>query len=141
METIEIPNAILLAEVSSCLDGGQDVVIRTKGSSMLPFIRGGCDSVCLHKESEVEVGDIVLAEIAPGQYVLHRVFAIDGDKLTLMGDGNLKGTELCRRGDVKGTVKEILHEDGSRTVPGKGRLWRRLLPFRRIILGIYRRLI
>ena len=141
METLEIPNAILLAEVSDCIAGGHEVVIRTKGSSMLPFIRGDRDSVLLYRKETVEVGDIVLAEISPGCYVLHRVFAVDGDRLTLMGDGNLRGRESCRICDVKGTVKEIIHPDGSRTVPGKGRFWRRLLPFRRIILGIYRRLI
>ena len=105
---------------------------------MLPFIRGGRDSVVLQKKESVEVGDIVLIRL-PGRYVLHRVIALDGDKVTLMGDGNIAGTEECTRADIMGTAIEIGR--GNRAVkPGKGRIWRALKPFRRYILAIYRRI-
>ena len=58
-----------------------------------------------------------------------------------MGDGNLYCTESCRVTDVLGTVVSIEKENGTRRQPGKGRIWRALKPFRRIILGIYRRII
>ena len=49
MHKVVVPNAILLGEVKSLLAEGKDVVIPTKGNSMLPFIRGGRDSVNLRR--------------------------------------------------------------------------------------------
>ena len=145
MNKVVVPNAILLGEVKAMLAEGRDVVIPTKGNSMLPFIVGVRDSVKLRKLDTLEVGDIVLAELREGVYVLHRVFALDGDKVTLMGDGN-RSVEHCRRGDIAGTALAIL-KDGEKEKDcrspralRRARVWRRLLPFRRIILGFYRRL-
>ena len=145
MNKVVVPNAILLGEVKAILAEGKDVIIPTKGNSMLPFIKGMRDSVKLRKLDTLEVGDIVLAELREGVYVLHRVFAMDGDKVTLMGDGN-RTVEYCRRGDIAGTALAIL-KDGEKEKDcrspralRRARAWRRLLPFRRIILGFYRRL-
>lgn len=136
-----IPNEILLGEVTSLLAEGQEVVLLTKGGSMMPFLRSERDSVALRKLEKVEVGDIVLAHLGGGRYVLHRIIAIDGDNVTLMGDGNIKGTESCLKSDISGTVVRILKASGKEYVPGKGRWWRALKPFRRYILGVYRRII
>jgi len=133
-----LSNEVFLEEVGSLLDEGREVSFTPLGSSMLPFIRGGKDSVRLKKKDTVEVGDMVLVRLK-GRYVLHRVIALDGEHVTLMGDGNLRGTEHCLRSDVMGTVTAILK--GNKEIkPGKGRFWRAIKPFRRIILGIYRRL-
>ena len=145
MNKVVVPNSVLLGEVKAMLAEGRDVVIPTKGNSMLPFIRGVRDSVKLRQLDTLEVGDIVLAELREGVYVLHRVFALDGDNVTLMGDGN-RTVEHCRREDIAGTAMTILRngekERDCRSAWALRRAgaWRRLLPFRRIILGIYRRL-
>lgn len=141
MKKIVIPNDILLGEVSGMLAEGMEVIIMTKGYSMLPFIIGDRDSVKLRKSDSLRIGDIVLAEVAKGRYVLHRVFEIDGDRITLMGDGNLYGTEQCHRSDIKGTVTDIITPKGRHKKVTDGKIWERLRPFRRIILGIYRRLL
>ena len=114
MKKMVIPNEIFLGEVSEMLAEGAEVIIMTKGSSMLPFIIGDRDSVKLKKMETTSVGDMVLAEICKGRYVLHRVQEIDGDRVTLMGDGNLYGTEKCLLGDIKGTVTEIIAPSGRR---------------------------
>lgn len=141
MKKMVIPNEILLGEVSGMLAEGMEVIIMTKGNSMLPFIRGDRDSVKLKKMESIGIGDIVLGEISEGRYVLHRVFDIEGNKITLMGDGNLYGTERCLLSDIKGTVVDIITPDGKHKKITSGQVWRKLKPFRRIILGIYRRLI
>lgn len=129
------------------LDEGHSVVIMTKGASMSPFIRGERDSVELLREQSVAVGDIVLAQIAPGHYVLHRLHSIDGEKVTLKGDGNLDGTEQCTLGDICGTAVAIIRPGGRRidcTAPRWRRRFRRWVAaprtVRRIVLGIYRRI-
>ena len=139
MDKIVIPNDILLEEIALLVAGGKEVIFRPKGNSMLPFIRGDRDSVKLIRCDSPQTGDIILARYQ-GSYVLHRVTALGETQLELMGDGNLNRTETVFRKDVLGKVAAIIREDGHAVTPGKARLWRRLKPFRRIILGIYRRL-
>ena len=125
---------------------GHSVILRPRGNSMLPFIHGQYDNVKLEKLSEVKVGDIVLAEVAVDRFVLHRVFEKDGSYLTLMGDGNYSGVEHCTEKDVIGTVTEIIRHNGRRIDPYSrsemrlARAWRRIMPLRRYLLGVYRRL-
>ncbi|MBO4417611.1 MAG: S24/S26 family peptidase [Bacteroidales bacterium] len=136
MENRILPNDVLLEEVGALLTEGREVAFTPKGTSMLPFIRGGRDSVTLKKLGKVEVGDIVLARLPDARYVLHRVIGVNGDDLEIMGDGNLVGTEKCKVADVMGTAVLI-----NKHRPARGWLWRRLKPIRRYLLGIYRRLI
>ena len=140
MDKKVVANEILLEDAAALMNEGREVTLKPLGSSMLPFIRGGRDSVRLKKMPSVAVGDMLLVRLEGPRYVLHRLIALDGDRLTLMGDGNLAGTETCTKADVLGTVVAI--ERGNRVVkPGNGLWWRRLKPFRRYILGIYRRII
>lgn len=134
MDKKVIPNEIMLAEVGALLQEGRDVQLTPLGNSMLPFIIGGKDSVTLRKLPEIEVGDIVLARLTDTRYVLHRVIAVDGDRLTLMGDGNLVGTEPCKKSDILGTVITV---NGHK--PTKGVIWGKLKPARRYLLAFYRR--
>jgi len=140
MDKRTVANEVLLEDAALLMQEGREVTITPLGASMLPFIRGGRDAVKMKKFPEVAVGDILLVRLPGPRYVLHRLIAVDGNKLTLMGDGNIAGTESCTTEDVLGTVTAI--QKGKRTVvPGKGRLWRALKPVRRYILGIYRRII
>lgn len=135
---VVLPKDVLLDEVAHLLSEGRDVTMVPKGVSMLPFIRGDKDSVVLRKKNVVRVGDIVLARF-DGKYVMHRVVAVEGNSVTLMGDGNLQGVELGDRSEVCGTVVEIVSPKGRRRKPTKGKLWRRLLPIRRYLLKIDRK--
>lgn len=134
-----IANELLLEEAAKLMEEGREVNFTPLGSSMLPFIKGGKDSVRLQKKPSVEVGDIALVRLAGPRYVLHRVIRVDGNDITLMGDGNIAGTESCKSEDVMGTVVAIVKKNRT-VIPGKARLWRILKPFRRYILGIYRRI-
>ena len=133
-----VPNEVLLEDAAALMNEGHEVCFTPLGNSMLPFIRGGIDPVRLRKMPSVAVGDILLVRYK-GKYVLHRLIALEGEQLTLMGDGNIRGTEQCRLEDVLGTVVAI--ERGGKTIqPTSGRWWRRLLPIRRYILALYKRL-
>ena len=96
-------------------------------------------------QGSIVPGDILLCEISPGHFVLHRLVRIDGERLTLMGDGNLRGVERCSRAHVIARAVRIIRPDGSSAVCcsppelRKARLWRRLLPLRRILLAVWRR--
>lgn len=161
MKRVTVPNAELFSEVRRLIAEGREVTILARGSSMLPFIRDGVDKVLLAPvtgrktaggtgpasagPAAFSVGDILLCEVAPGRFVLHRLIGIDGGRLILMGDGNLRGTESCTPAEVIAGAVRILHPDGTATdctSPSelrKARIWRRLLPFRRILLAVWRR--
>lgn len=144
---IAIPDEYIFTEVARLLDEGHDVRLMTKGNSMLPFIIGGRDSVVLRKIKTIQVGDIVFARLNARCFVLHRIIGISGQMVTLMGDGNIRGTESCTREDICGTAVAIIDGEGvsrdcrARAHVHKARLWRMLLPVRRYMLAIMRRTI
>ena len=138
----ELPNDAWLGEVSQMLREGKPYAIYVKGYSMRPFIEHTRDRVFLEKRDTYNIGDAVLAQIAPGHYVLHRIIEKQGDYLTLQGDGNLKGVELCKEGDVSGVVTQYIRPN--RIIPADDpklvrriKLWRKLRPIRRYLLLIY----
>ena len=139
MDKKVVANQVLLEDAAKLMEEGREVNFTPLGSSMLPFIKGGKDSVILRKMPSVEVGDIVLVRLEGPRYVLHRIIRKDGNDLTLMGDGNIAGTEKCSTADVLGTVNAII-KGKRRVTPGKGKWWRTLKPIRRYILAIYRRI-
>lgn len=144
---IEVPNHLLIDEIKKAIREGHTATLRVKGFSMRLFLESQRDIVKLAPIAEaVKVRDVVLAEIAKDKYVLHRVIRRDGRQLTLMGDGNIRGTEQCLDSHVVGVATEFYRK--GRTKPDrvdslKWRLyssaWLALKPLRRIILGIYRR--
>lgn len=140
-----IANSSFFHEVSLLLSEGRPVTLRAKGDSMYPFIVGGRDSVVLHPVAQVRAGDIVLACLPSGSYVLHRVHRMEPDgTVVLMGDGNVGRVERCHTTDICGTVHTILRngrhvECHSSAERCKVRLWLLLLPLRRYILAVRRR--
>ena len=139
MTEIILPDEVMMESFDAFLAEGREVRFTPKGVSMRPFIEGGRDSVILRKNDVVEVGDIVLAKLKDGRFVLHRVIAKSGDNLMLMGDGNLQGTEAAKVCDVLGTAVGIIKPNGKIVKPKKGRLWLKMLPFRKRLLWIYRK--
>lgn len=143
---IVIPNAVLLPEVVRLLNEGHTVTIGLKGFSMRPFLEDGRDKALITKARNIKKGNAVLAEVSPRHYVLHRIVKIEGDNVTLRGDGNL-GTEHCKLEDVKGFVIEFYRK--GRTKPDKtngwkwtiySAIWCSLFPIRRYLLAFYRRI-
>ena len=142
---ITLPNEIFFADVAALVKQGHAVTISAKGASMYPFIRPSRDRVVLSAPASVSVGDIVLALLDGSNYVLHRVESIDGESVCLMGDGNICGTEQCVRDEVIAKAVRIIK--GKKQIDCTGRchrvkatLWRWLLPVRRYLLAIYRRI-
>lgn len=145
MQKKVIPNDLLLGEVGKLISEGEKVTIMTKGCSMLPFIIGERDSVLLEKPEELCPGMIALAQVHKGIYVLHRIIEIENERVTLMGDGNLKGCEQCRRSDIVAVATRIIKPGKeidcfSRRHLRQARVWKSLLPVRRWLLAVYRRL-
>ncbi len=137
---------LIIKETIAMLQEGRRVVLPVKGSSMHPFIIGGKESVELVSPTQpLKVDDVVLAWVNGTHYVVHRIIGIDGQNVTLMGDGNIAGIEHCTTDEVSAVAEYVISPKEKRRylyTPGRVRfahLWRRLLPVRRWILAIYRR--
>ena len=137
----------IIGDAVKLVNEGFAVTMQVKGRSMLPFILGGCESAVLTRPGQVRPGDVVLARIDGRRYVLHRVLEISDERVVLMGDGNLRGQEVCHPEDILARTDEIVAADGthrrldSAKARRRARLWRRLLPIRRWLLAIYKRTI
>lgn len=136
---------ILMAEVKRFIDNGQCVILPVSGNSMLPFITGDKDKVeFCPPPSVLRRGDVVMAKVEGGYYVVHRIVDMDGNHLTLEGDGNLGFQEHCHRGDIVAQGIAVVDGKGrkrSLTTPQarrRWRLWMLLKPIRRILIGVIR---
>lgn len=138
---------IIIHEAIRLVDEGVSVTFPVKGYSMLPFIIGGRESVILQKPQVVRLGDVVLAWVDDCRYVVHRVMSIEGERVILMGDGNIVGVEHCLLSDVKALATHVVDAKGRKHdlyAPWRqkaSRLWWQMRPVRRYILAIYRRLL
>jgi hypothetical protein len=136
----------IIEEAILLVDEGVSVTLPVNGNSMLPFIIGGKESVILQQPELPKVGGVVLAWADGYRYVVHRIVRIDGERVTLMGDGNLMGTEHCLIGDIKARVTHVVDAKGRTHYLYKGwrklaaKVWFWLRPVRRYLLAIYRRL-
>ena len=135
----------VIEEAVRLVQEGVTVTFPVTGQSMLPFIIGGKESVILHAPGLTAVGDVVVARVDGNRYVVHRIINIDGDRVTLMGDGNVRGTEHCLLKDVKARVTHVVDaKDKTHYLYNRWRMlgakvWYWLRPIRRYLLAIYRR--
>ena len=80
-------------------------VAQTVGISMEPLLHANMSTVYLERPAEpLKRMDIVLYENEDGEYILHRIWKIDGDRILLRTDNGLT-PEWIRRGQVLGVCK------------------------------------
>ncbi len=144
IKELRIANSELIPKVIELLNEGHTVTLPLKGRSMRPFLQDGRDKALLTKAKNIKRGDAVLAEIDNTRYVLHRIFKIDGDAVTLLGDGNLL-PEHCTVKDVKGFVIGFYRKGSEKIDKTNGIkwtsysfVWMLLLPIRRYLLAALR---
>ena len=145
IKDMELTDDVIIKEAIRLVEDGVSVTLPVNGYSMLPFIIGGRESVILQKPVAPKVGDVVLAWVEGGRYVVHRIIRIEGDQVVLMGDGNLVGTERCQLGDIKAIATHVVDAKGRRRDLYSqwrcraAKAWWHLRPIRRYLLAIYRR--
>lgn len=138
-------NAELFPKLIALMEQGHTISLTLRGFSMRPFLEDKRDIAELRMATNPQVGEPVLAEVSPRHYVLHRLISIDGENVTLLGDGNL-APEYCKYSDIKAQVVGF-YRKGRKTMDMlDGRKWRyyswvwmKLRPIRRWILAFYRR--
>lgn len=135
----------IVAEAIQRTENDERVTLPVNGHSMLPFVVGWRDCVILQKPAHPRVGDVVVAWVEGRRYVLHRIIRIDGERVTLMGDGNLNIMETCTLSNVKALATHVVdvkgrtHDLYCRWRRWAARVWWYVRPVRRYLLAIYRR--
>lgn len=145
---ILLENAEFLPEVINYANKGYQVTIPLRGNSMRPYLEDGRDkAVLVTPDKELRVGDAVLALLPTKRYVLHRIVDISGEKITLLGDGNLVCDPMIRKEDVKLIVLAFKRKGRDKweytdtwNYKLYVRIWMALRPIRRYLLAIWRRL-
>ena len=137
---IKMESEAWITEAAALVADGVSVKLPVGGNSMLPFIRGGHEQVILAKPCPLTKGKVVLAWVDGCRYVIHRIERIDGQRVTLMGDGNLQQREHCTVDDVKALVTHVVDARGKYHdlyTPARrmaATLWYAFLPVRRYLL-------
>jgi hypothetical protein len=132
--TRTIANRELFGIVRDTLLEGHTVRVSVNGESMLPFFRSG-STITLRpvREEDIRKYNVVMAD-AGHAFVVHRIIAIDNEIVTLLGDGNIYGTERVTRDKIYGTV------DCSPLHRFCAKIWLWMRPVRRFPLAVFRRI-
>lgn len=76
--------------IREVIDSGGEFRLYPRGTSMLPLLRQGIDSVVLVAPRTLKRGDVLLYRRANGQYVLHRLVRVRRDgSLWFSGDNHM----------------------------------------------------
>lgn len=128
--------------IREVLASGGEFRLYPHGTSMLPLLRQGRDSVSLRRvDSPIRKGDILFYQRPDGSFVLHRVRAVTPEGLTMMGDNQTLAERGVSPDWVIGRVTRIFRDDKEVTCDGFGyRLYRTLWQFtisRGLLLKLY----
>ena len=141
-----LPPEVLLEEYRHLLETEQNIgalPLIISGSSMTPFLVHGRDTVYLSRlERPVRRGDVLLYQRRDGTYVLHRVYSVEQDSYTMVGDAQTELEPGIRREQMIAIMTSTLRK-GKRQAPGCfwweffEKIWIRMVPMRRTVWNGY----
>lgn len=100
--------ADLVPVIREVIASGGEFNLFTRGTSMRPTICEGVHSVMLGAPDDIRAGDILLYERENGEFVLHRLVRMRGDRLTMCGDNQFILEKGIPRSSVVAKVTAIL---------------------------------
>ena len=124
---------------------GGNVRITPKGTSMLPMLRQGMDSVVLSPvPDQLQKYDIPFYRRSDGQFVLHRIVAV-GETYTCIGDNQFVQETGVRKEQMIAVVTVFNRGDREIPVTNLGyrcycRFWHYSRPIRRLWRWVLRRM-
>ena len=106
-----LPMDELFPLIKEALLKGSEFSFIPNGTSMLPLIRGGVDTVRLSKLPDtVRIGDIILYCRPSGQKVMHRVIGKTGSGYIFCGDNQSAAERGVTREDMAAIVTHITRD-------------------------------
>lgn len=115
------------------------------GNSMSPFLIHGRDTIFLSRLTRpVRRGDAVLYRRDNGAYIFHRVYRVEGDTYTMVGDAQVALERGIRRDQIIAIMTSAIRK-GKRQQPGCfwweffEKVWIRMIPVRLPLRAAYSR--
>ena len=142
METKKIRLEELAPVIEETLAGGGTFEIGIRGTSMLPLLVEGRDTVVLAAADGVlNKYDIPLFRREDGAFVLHRVVGVTDGGYTMCGDNQWVKEDGITDSQIIGKVVSIKRKGREFSVTSKKyrlycRMWHMLLPVRKYIVKI-----
>lgn len=143
MEKKTVRLSELLPVIEETLAAGGTVKLPITGTSMLPLLRAGRDTVTLSPVTgDLQKFDIPFYRRRDGAFVLHRIVTCAEDNTyTLCGDNQWVLEKDIRAEQIIGVVSEITRNGKTFSVNSKKykryvRIWHRLLPVRKYIVKL-----
>ena len=97
--------------IREVLSNGSTFTLMPRGTSMLPLIREGQDSVSLSPlPDEITPGDVVLYKRDKGQFVLHRVMKVKNGLFTICGDNQVVFEKGIMQGHIIASVTALIRD-------------------------------
>ena len=95
--------------MDSVINSGGEFKIISRGTSMLPMLRDGVDTVVLVKKPSIlKVGDVPLYQRENGEYVLHRIIAVKKDGYVMRGDNHIASEYPILNDQIIGILKAYI---------------------------------
>lgn len=112
--------------IESIIEIGASFEMVVTGYSMLPLLGYGRDRIILHRTTSDEdiMGRIAMFRSPSKHIIVHRVIAINGNVVTLQGDGNIYKQEECLRSEIIAVVDYVQRQNG-KIVSCTDSCWRR----------------
>ena len=108
--------------IDEVLASGGEFRLYPKGTSMLPLLKEGRDSVTLTAPPRrLQKYDIIFYQRDNGQYVLHRVVRV-GDTYTCMGDHQYAPERGIRRDQIIAVCSSFVRK--GKSIPSNSKRWR-----------------
>ena len=113
------------------------------GNSMSPFLVHGRDTVYLSRlDRPAKRGDVLLYKRESGAYILHRVYKVEKDSYTMVGDAQTQLEQGIRQDQIIAIMtsalrKGKLQKKGSFWWEFFEKLWIKIIPLRPMLTKIY----
>ncbi len=139
----KVDTSLLLEEYRKLLETVDQLPLLISGNSMSPFLVHGRDTVYLTKVNRpLKRGDIVLYRRKNGAYILHRIYAVEGNTFSMVGDAQTEIERGIAKAQIFAVVCSVIRK-GQHLSPGCfwwnffEKVWIRLIPFRPFLVGLY----
>ncbi len=93
------------------ISSGGEFRLFHKGTSMMPLLRQGKDSVILVAPNNIKKNDILLYKRANGQFVMHRAIKIKKDEYIMCGDNQYEHERGIKKDNILAKVKGIYRDE------------------------------
>lgn len=138
-----LPPEALMEPLLELLEKVDTVPLVISGSSMTPFLVHGRDTVYLSKVGRpLKRGDMILYRRDNGDYILHRIYRVEKETYSLVGDAQTAIERGIRPDQVLALVTAVRRK-GKLLQPDSfwwdffQKVWIRMVPLRPVVRAVY----